>query len=44
LDKELEQVFPPEKDQFSPKVVDKLVKLRTYTGEEEWVLLHIEGT
>lgn len=42
LDKELEQVFPPEKDQFSPKVVDKLVKLRTYTGEEEWVLLHIE--
>jgi len=26
LDKELEQVFPPEKDQFSPKVVDKLVK------------------
>lgn len=42
LDKELEQVFPPENEQFSPKVVDKLVKVFTHEGKEEWILLHIE--
>jgi len=26
LDKELEQVFPPENNEYSPKVIDKLVK------------------
>jgi len=42
LDKELEQVFPPEDDQYSPKVVDKLVKVFTHSGKEEWILAHVE--
>lgn len=42
LDKELEQVFPPENEKFSLKVVDKLVKVFTHEAKEEWVLLHIE--
>ncbi|WP_090653314.1 hypothetical protein [Mucilaginibacter sp. OK283] len=42
LDKELEQVFPPEKDEYSPKVIDKLVKVFTKSGNEEWILVHIE--
>lgn len=42
LDKELEQVFPPEEDQYHPKVIDKLVKVFTRKGNEEWVLIHIE--
>jgi len=42
LDKELEQVFPPENDEYAPKVVDKLVKVFTKSGKEEWVLVHIE--
>lgn len=42
LDKELEQVFPPENDAYSPKVVDKLVKVFTKSGKEEWILIHIE--
>ena len=28
LDKELEQLFPPEQDQYEPRYVDKLVKSR----------------
>src|ERR1700744_4544942 len=42
LDKELQQVFPPENDEFSPKVVDKLVKVFTKGGEEKWILVHVE--
>lgn len=42
LDKELEQLFPPEEDEFSPKVVDKLAKVTTREGEEEWILIHVE--
>lgn len=42
LDQELEQLFPPEGDQFSPKFVDKLVKVYSRSGREEWVLVHIE--
>jgi len=42
LDKELAQVFPPENDEYSPKVVDKLVKVFTREGNEEWVLVHVE--
>lgn len=42
LDKELQQVFPPENDEFSPKVVDKLVKVFTKNGDEKWVLVHVE--
>ena len=42
LDKELEQVFPPENEEFKSRYVDKLVKMYTLQGAEEWVLLHIE--
>ena len=42
LDKELEQVFPPENNNYSPKVIDKLVKVFTKNGGEEWILVHIE--
>ncbi len=42
LDKELEQLFPPENDEYSPKVVDKLAKVYTREGKEEWILLHLE--
>jgi len=42
LDKELEQLFPPDEDDFTPRYVDKLVKVFTRKGEEEWVLVHIE--
>ena len=42
LDKELEQVFPPEGDEYSPKVIDKLVKVFTRIGKEEWVMVHVE--
>lgn len=42
LDKELQQVFPPENDEFSPKVVDKLVKVFTKNGDEKWILVHVE--
>ncbi|SEP27230.1 hypothetical protein [Mucilaginibacter sp. OK283] len=42
LDKELEQVFPPENNEYSPKVIDKLVKVFTKAGKEEWILVHVE--
>jgi hypothetical protein len=42
LDKELEQLFPSNPDDFSPKYVDKLVKVFTRAGNEEWVLVHVE--
>lgn len=41
LDKELEQLFPVE-DGEAPKFVDKLVKVFTKVGKEEWILIHIE--
>ena len=42
LDKELEQLFPPGTDAYAPRYVDKLVKLFTMAGTEEWVLIHVE--
>jgi Putative transposase, YhgA-like len=42
LDKELEQLFPQAQDDFSPKYVDKLVKVYTKDGKDEWILIHIE--
>lgn len=42
LDKELEQLFPPQNDSFSPRYVDKLVKVYMKDGREEWILVHIE--
>ena len=42
LDKELEQIFPMQEDDFSPKYVDKLVKVFTREGLEQWILIHIE--
>jgi hypothetical protein len=42
LDKELDQLFPPEADHFAPRYADKLVRVFTKTGSEEWVLIHIE--
>lgn len=42
LDKELEQLFPGNGDMQSPKFVDKLAKVFTKAGDEEWVLIHIE--
>ncbi len=42
LDKELEQVFPPDEDVFKPRHIDKLVKVFTKQGSEHWVLVHIE--
>ena len=42
LDKELEQLFPPEEDEFTPKVVDKLAKVYSREGEEKWILIHVE--
>ena len=43
LDKELDQLFPPEADTYSPRYVDKLVKVFTRVpGGEEWILIHVE--
>jgi len=42
LDKELDQLFPPEDDTYAPRYVDKLVKVFTTNGQEEWILIHIE--
>ena len=42
LDKELEQLFPPDDDNFSPQFVDKLVKVTTNEGNEECVFVHVE--
>lgn len=41
LDKELEQLFPAE-DIGHPKFVDKLVKVFTKEGKDEWILVHVE--
>ena len=42
LDKELEQLFPPDDDIYAVRYVDKLVKVRTTEGNEDWILVHIE--
>ena len=42
LDKELDQLFPPENDNYAPRYVDKLVKVFALTGSEEWILVHVE--
>ena len=42
LDKELDQLFPPEQDEYKPRFVDKLAKVYTPSGTEEWILVHIE--
>ena len=42
LDKELQQLFPQEEDIRHPRFVDKLVKVFTIEGAEQWVLIHIE--
>jgi len=42
MDKELQQLFPPENEEYSPKVVDKLAKVFTRDGKEEWILIHVE--
>jgi len=42
LDKELDQLFPPENDTYAPRYVDKLVKVFTRDDQEEWILIHVE--
>jgi len=43
LDKELEQLFPNEASETnSPRFVDKLVKIFTKDGNEQWILVHVE--
>lgn len=42
LDKELEQLFPPEEDEYNPRFVDKLVKVFSKNGDDQWILVHIE--
>jgi hypothetical protein len=42
LDKELEQLFPPEGDAYDNRNVDKLVQVYTQAGEEQWILVHVE--
>lgn len=42
LDKELDQLFPPDGDTYAPRYVDKLVKVFTKNGVEEWILIHVE--
>ncbi len=43
LDKELDQLFPPEANNYSPRYIDKLVKVFTrIPGGEEWILVHVE--
>ncbi|MDZ7896823.1 MAG: hypothetical protein U5N85_02185 [Arcicella sp.] len=42
LDKELETLFPSDQDEFFPKYVDKLIKVFSKTGEENWILVHVE--
>jgi predicted transposase/invertase (TIGR01784 family) len=42
LDKELEQLFPPQEDVYALRFVDKLVKVYTKQGVEQWILVHVE--
>jgi hypothetical protein len=41
LDKELEELFPIDNPDH-PRFVDKLIKVFSKAGNEEWVLIHIE--
>lgn len=42
LSQELEQLFPPEDDQYHPKTIDKLVRVFRKDGTEASILVHIE--
>lgn len=42
LDSELQQLFPPEEDNYERKYVDKLVQVYTKEGKDQWVLIHVE--
>lgn len=42
LDKELHELFPEAQKKSSSRFVDMLVKVYLKTGEEEWILIHIE--
>ena len=42
LDKELEQLFPPDANNYSARHVDKLIKVFTRDDQEKWVLIHVE--
>jgi predicted transposase/invertase (TIGR01784 family) len=42
LNKELAQIYPVDENAAYPKYVDKLVKVFTKNGREEWVLVHVE--
>jgi predicted transposase/invertase (TIGR01784 family) len=42
LNKELAQIYPVDENSDHPKFVDKLVKVFTKGGSEEWVLVHVE--
>lgn len=42
LDKELEQLFPPEDNSYQTRFVDKLVKVHCQNGDNEWILVHVE--
>src|SRR5215217_3000477 len=36
LSQELDQLFPPEGNEYRPLIIDKLVKVFRKDGEEEW--------
>ncbi len=42
LNQELDQLFPPDAGEHTTKVVDKLAKVYTKAGTEEWILIHLE--
>lgn len=42
LEKELGEMYPEPDKKSDTKFVDKLVKVFTKTGSEEWVLCHVE--
>jgi len=42
LDQELLMISPPEDQKFKTRYVDKLIKLFTQTGTEEFILIHAE--
>jgi hypothetical protein len=43
LDKELQQLFPTNnEDELTIKIVDKLAKVYTREGREEWIWIHCE--
>ena len=42
LDKELEQILPRKDTDPKRRLVDKLIKAWTTSGEEKWILIHVE--